>query len=416
MKTGSSKSLIVSVAVAAILGFMVAFQGTHAAEKPSDEVITSWVREAIGNDPRIASTDIDVRTYKGIVTLFGSVKNLGEKRYADLEAKKIQGVLGVLNEIVVAPDVRFDTDIAHDIMRRLINNAFIKAKGLDIKVSDGNVTISGTVSSRAESKEIELLASEVRGVKSVVNNLRIEFPSHRSDQDIKKDVISSMNRDVYLNGLPISVEVKDGVVTLNGSVGNAYQKKIAGDVSLWIGNVKGVENNLTVKWREEESVKEGPPLVSDDQLKGNLHLEFNEDTRLAPLSITIEASAGHITLRGSVPSYFQKQIAEQDASDVIGVSGVTNLLTVKAAGREDNAIRDDLQFEIKSDYALNIYDIDVSVKDGFVTLSGIVNSVYDKKRAGIMASRVLGVKDVVNNILVSTGSAFDCKHAELHIS
>ncbi|MGA1845232.1 MAG: BON domain-containing protein [bacterium] len=408
-----SKSLIAFVAVAAILGFMVLFQGVHAAEKPSDEVVTSWVREALGHDPHIVSTDIDVRTFKGIVTLSGSVTSLAEKRYAELEAKKIQGVLGVINEIVVAPDVRFDTDIAHDIRHRVINNAFIKAKGLDINVSDGHVTISGTVSSRAESKEIELLASEVRGAKSIINDLRIEFPSHRSDQDIEKDVISSMSRDVYLNGLSISVGVKDGVVTLNGSVDNAYQKKIAGDVALWVGNVKGIENNLAVKWQDEEAVKEGPPSISDDQLTETLRLEFNEDTRLAPLNITIEASAGHITLRGSVPSYFQKRVAGEDARDVIGVSGVTNLLTVKAAGRDDDAIRDDLQFEYKSDYALNIYAIDVSVKDGFVTLSGIVNSIYDKKRAGIIASRVLGVKDVVNNIAVSSGSAFNYKHAEV---
>ena len=106
--------------------------------------------------------------------------------------------------------------------------------------------------------------------------------------------------------------------------------------------------------------------------------------------------------------------AEEDAHDVIGVSRVTNLLTVKAAGRDDDAIRDDLQFEFRSDYALNIYAIRVSVKDGFVTLSGIVNSIYDKKRAGIIASRVLGVKDVVNNIVVSSGSACNYESTEVH--
>jgi osmotically-inducible protein OsmY len=200
------------------------------------------------------------------------------------------------------------------------------------------------------------------------------------------------------------VDVKDGVVTLNGSVGNSFQKKIARDTAFWVGNVKKVENNIEVKWQEEEGIREQSPKPSDDQLKETLRLEFNEDSRLAPLKIAIEALSGHITLSGSVPSYYQKQIAEQDARDVIGVSGVTNLLAVNAAERDDDAIRDDIEFEIKTDYALNAYQISVNIKDGDVTLSGIVNSLYDKTRARIIASRVLGVKDVLNNIVVKKGS------------
>lgn len=401
MHTRYSKYLLLIFAIIAFLCVRIGFKTALAAEMPGDDMITSWVDHALNEDPRIISTDIDINTYKGIVTLSGSVKSLAEKKYADLEAKKIQGVLGVINELSVTPTARFDTDISHDIQRRLINNAFIKAKGLGIHVSEGNVTISGTVSSRAESAETELLASEVRGVKSVVNNLVVAFPAKRADQDIRKDVISSMNRDVYLNGIPISVEVKDGVVVLNGSVSNAFQKKIARDTAFWVGDVKKVENNIEVKWQEEEGVREEPPMPSDDQLKETLRLEFNEDSRLTPLKITIETSSGQVTLRGSVLSYYQKQIAEQDARDVIGVSGVTNLLEVNATERDDDAIQNDVESEIKTDYALNSYGINVQVKEGCATLSGTVNTLYDKTRARIIASRVLGVKDVVNNIVVN---------------
>ncbi|MGA1838987.1 MAG: BON domain-containing protein [bacterium] len=398
------KSILVIFAIITFSGTRTGFKIVHAAEMPGDDEITSWVSNALNEDPRIVSTDIDVKTYKGIVTLSGSVKNLAEKKYTDLEAKKIQGVLGVINELIVTPIVRFDTDIAHDIQRRLINNAFIKAKGLDIGVSEGNVKISGIVSSRAEHAEAELLVSEVRGVKSVINNLTIESFSKRSDQDIKKDIISSIKRNVYLSELPISVDVKDGIVTLNGSVGNAYEKKIARDTAFWVGDVKKVQNNLDVKWQEEEGAREKPSSPSDDELKETIRLEFNEDSRLAPLKITIEALSGHVTIRGSVPSYYQKQIAEEDVRDVIGVSGVTNLLTVNAAERDDDAIRDDVEFEIKTDYTLYLLEINVSIKNRIVTLSGTVNNLYEKERAGIIASRVLGVKDVMNEIIYKSES------------
>jgi osmotically-inducible protein OsmY len=85
---------------------------------------------------------------------------------------------------------------------------------------------------------------------------------------------------------------------------------------------------------------------------------------------------------------------------VVGVSWVSNLLTVKTDWREDAAIQDDVQFEIDIDYALNSQVIIIHVKDGIVTLSGDVDNFYQKMHAAEVASRVRGVRDVVNTIKV----------------
>ena len=405
MKTNFLKSGVAIFTIMIALCCIMISHVSYAANMPSDDNITFWVREALREDPRITS-NISVNTYKGIVKLNGSVRNLAEKKYAELEASKIQGVMGTINELAVKPSFRFDADIFLEVWRRLFNSTFVKPKGLDVSLDDGVVTLSGKVESWAEFKEAELLASEVRGVRSVTNNITVEFPSKQSDQDIRNDVISSISRDVYLTGLPISVDVKEGVVTLTGSVGNAYQKKLAGDVILWVSNVKKVDNKLDVKWWKNEGVRKKISLPSDDKLKEDVRLELNEDERLDPLEINIDASSGHVTIRGSVPTYYQKTIAEQDTHNVVGVAWVTNLLLVNPAWREDAAIRDDVVFEIRTDYALSPDDIYVRVRDGVVTLSGNVNNFYEKSHAAAIASRILGVREVINTIKVNWSAKY----------
>jgi len=70
----------------------------------------------------IEASEITVRSQEGIVTLSGKVKNLAAKPCAALEAKKINGVLSVINKIVVKPSYRRDANIAKDVRRRILNS------------------------------------------------------------------------------------------------------------------------------------------------------------------------------------------------------------------------------------------------------------------------------------------------------
>ena len=371
------------------------------ADRPSDETITLWIKEALHEDPRIDASEVNVETDSDLVTLTGIVKNLAAKKYADLETKKIQGVRGVINEIVVWTKPRSDSDITKDILRKFLNIAGLKSCGISAEVVDGQVTLNGQVASWSERQEAELLATEVRGVKSVASNLQVLHKTKRPDDEIQKDIIATIDRDVYLSALPIRVSVKKGVVTLKDSVANAYQKERAWSHSLLVDNVKRVENLIDVGWWENKGVRRHLPVPSNEQLKKNVRDELVQDWRVAkPFEIVVEVADGNVTLRGPVPSYYQKRLAGRDAGEVVGVSWVSNLLTVKTDWREDAAIQDDVQFEIDIDYPLNSQVIIIHVKDGIVTLSGDVDNFCQKMHAAEVASRVRGVRDVVNTIKV----------------
>ncbi len=377
---------------------VIALPSLVLAANSSDFNITMWVKDALYRDVRVDSYDIKVSTTKGIVTLSGSVDNLAAKKYADLEAKKIDGVLGLINEITVSPTWRSDTDIRNAVRRRILNSAVIESEGISVKCVDSKVTLSGKVASYTELKEAELLASEVRGVKEVENNITFEWATKRSDQQIKDDAVATLKRDVYLVDLPITVVVKDGVVTLEGTVGSAYEKDLAEKDAQWLSNVKSVNNDLEVERSEKRGVREIEPSPSDANLKKAVRDELNQDIRLNASDISVNASYGGITLDGAVYSHYEKRLAEQDAYDVVGVGWVTNNLFARVDTREDWAILDDVKFNLDTDATTEGFDITVKVNNGVVTLSGNVNTWYEKLHAQEIADKVKGVKKVINQI------------------
>ena len=372
-----------------------------ADQRPDDVSIDHWVRDALREDPRVESSHVDVSVNDGVVTLSGEVRNLAARKYAVLEAEKINGVRGVVDKLAAQPSVRFDSDIASDIHARFWDSPIPGLRQVQVDVVDGNVSLRGKLANWSERREAELLASEVRGVRQVNNELSIEYASNRSDDAIRDDVVATIKRDVYLVGLPIKVNVLDGVVALSGAVGNAYQRERATSAA-WVGNVKEVKNELAVEWWEDEGVREKYPLPSDSDIRKAVRDELYQDLRVRePFKIDVDCAYGQVTLRGDVPTYHQKRLAERDAKDVVGVGWVTNYLTVKTNWRNDEAIRRDIESRFDSDYLVNGQDLKVRVKDGVATVSGNTNTYHERSHATDVASRIPGVVTVVNNVDVN---------------
>ena len=366
-----------------------------------DADINYNVTDALRADPRVNAFEITATTSKGIVTLSGIFDNLAARTYAVAEAKKINGVVGVIDKLTVMPKDRRDSDISNSVRRRILNSAVIKSQGLFVTCKDGVVTLSGTVGSYSEEQQAGLLATEVRGVKAVTNNIETKWGTTRSDVEIKNDAIAAIGRDVYLTGLPITVVVQNGIVSLGGSVGNAYEKDRAFDDVRWISNVKSVTNGLTVEWYEDHGVKSESATPSDDAVKQAVRQSLDQDSRLLAKEVTIRTLFGEVTLDGSVYSHYEKEIAEQDAKNVVGVAWVRNNLFVRADQREDWAIEGDVDFNLDTDAVTEGFGLVTRVNNGTVTLTGKVHSWYQRSHAYDVASRVNGVKAVIDNITVS---------------
>ena len=388
--------------VMAVLLCFIWVSAATSTDRPGDETITSWVKESLREDPRIDASRIHVATDAGIVHLTGEVPDLSSKKYAERETEKISGVRGVIDEMVVYVPYRSDTDIEQDLRRAFLNSADLALRSVEVKVRDGRVSLAGGVQSFAEKTEAELIATELKGVRSVENEIIVANRLIRSDQEIRQDIIDAIGRDVYLLDLLIDAQVDHGVVTLTGNVDTPYQKERAEEDCLSVANVKEVRNELSVGVPETVEVHRKSPTPSSSELEKNVYAELYQDLRLIdPFGIQVKAASGRVTLSGTVPSYYQKRLAAGDAHEVIGVVEVTNLISVDTAWREDEKTRDDVEFALDTDATLSGSDIQVLVKNGTVTLDGNVNTPYERDHATEVASRILGVRDVINSIHVN---------------
>jgi osmotically-inducible protein OsmY len=399
VQTIKSRNRFSSLVLVLACGLLLAAPAL-GAEKASDTSITMWVKSALRRDPLVDADKLSVSTDQGIVTLSGSADNLAARNRADLEAKKILGVRGILNKISVAPAFRSDTDIVHHVRRRILNDAVIESEGIRVSSLGGEVTLRGEVATWSEAEQAALLASEVRGVKKVVNDITSEWPTKRTDQEIKNDAVAALGRDVYLVDLPITVAVEDGVITLTGSVASPFEKDRAARDIRWISHVKSVKNELGVKPWENRGVRKKAPHASGAALRTAVRDELDQDDRVDASEIDVKASYGEVTLEGSVPNHTQKRLAEKDARDVVGVRWVTDNLFAKTDEREDWAIQNDIDFDFDTDFSLEGLDLDANVKKGVVTLSGTVHHWYQKSHAADVAGRVRGVRRVVDEIHV----------------
>jgi hyperosmotically inducible protein len=113
------------------------------------------------------------------VTLMGQVVRPTLKTDAERVVKRIPGVAGVTNEIVVLPLSPFDNRIRWGVLYAIYGNNALWRYGLGalptihIIVSGGNVTLEGVVDREMDKNIANLAANSVPGVFSVTNNLRV---------------------------------------------------------------------------------------------------------------------------------------------------------------------------------------------------------------------------------------------------
>src|SRR5882757_6123075 len=135
------------------------------------------------------------------------------------------------------------------------------------------------------------------------------------------------------------------------------------------------------------------PLMSNQMLERNVNEELLWDPKVDSEEIAVAADDGTVTLRGTVGSFRQKREARKAAERVFGVVSVDNQPDVRILNehrREEADLRGDVLRALKLD-SLVPTTVDVTVKDGFVTLTGTAYWQYEREEAEFIAGNVIGV-------------------------
>lgn len=139
-----------------------------------------------------------------------------------------------------------DADIKANIETKL--SAKPDMVNASVDVTDGVATISGECKDDACKAECEGLAKEVKGVKSVVNNLAVAAPPPPPSAPVTvtpDDPLTQAATDAAKDFPGVTTTVQDGVITLTGDIKKSDLQKLM--VSLNSLKPKKIENKLTVK-------------------------------------------------------------------------------------------------------------------------------------------------------------------------
>jgi osmotically-inducible protein OsmY len=206
------------------------------------------VIEALAFDPRVKADDIAVSVKEGVVTLHGTVPSLSQKWQAEDIVKRVRGIKGIADELVVdlpATHVRNDTDIALSIERRFESNAIIPS-AVRFVVRDGFVTLSGEVAWYYQCQEATYEARRVLGVRDVANLITVK-PIASPDADaIKKQIHNALARRADVDAKGIDVTVSGGSVKLSGIVRSWTEHDNATQAVWSIPGVTHVDNFIEV--------------------------------------------------------------------------------------------------------------------------------------------------------------------------
>ncbi|MBJ2175675.1 BON domain-containing protein [Aureibaculum sp. A20] len=214
----------------------------------------------------------------------------------------------------------------------------------------------------------------------------------RTDFSIKEDVLDELEWQPSIDETQIGVTVKDGVVTLSGTVDSYVKKREAEKAAKSVVGVKAVAEDIEVKYgttSHKSDTEIATAAVS--ALKWNIAVPENK--------IDVKVEDGWVYLTGEVKWEFEKKAAKKAVENLTSVKYVVNNISLK-----NNIDVSDIETKIKKAFERSA-DIDannISVKtDGHtVKLSGKVHSLKEKDEARNTAYFAPGVWSVDNELEV----------------
>lgn len=191
------------------------------------------------------------------------------------------------------------------------------ASDIAVAVKDGVVTLSGFVPSFWEKDAAEKAVKRVYGVRGIANDIEVKLFWQRTDPEIARDAVHELESHVSIPADRIKVTVKDGWVTLEGTVDWEYQKSLAQSAMKKLKGVSGVTNKIQVT-----------PKASAAEVKSKIEEALRRSAELDARRITVEIEGSTVKLYGSVSSWAERDEAERAAWSAPGTTMVENHILV----------------------------------------------------------------------------------------
>ncbi len=214
----------------------------------------------------------------------------------------------------------------------------------------------------------------------------------KTDLEIQKNVQEELKWEPSINASEIGVAVSNGIVTLTGYVDTFSKRKIAKNAAQRVVGVKAVAEDIVVKLLS--SSKKTDTDIAQAVVNA---LKWHASVQENRIKVTVEN--GWVSLEGTVNWAFEKEAAKLAIENLMGVIGVSNLITI-----EPKVSTTDVKAKIRSAFqrnsSIDANNIIVETIGSSVILTGTVRSFAEKQDAEDAAYKAIGITDVDNQLEV----------------
>lgn len=296
----------------------------------SDREIKAHVSQRLRYDPYVIEDNIDVSVRNGTVVLSGKVA-YPEEIHHIIEDAWVTGTqhidasgLEVMDDAVgegvrrgSRKPPRGDEEIRAALLDALQIDPRIISPAIEVDVSDGKVSLSGTVANLQEKRAAEQDAWNTTGVWSVLNDVTVQPKIPIEDNGIEAIVETLIESNVVLQHHDIEVSVRKSRVYLYGSVDNFFQRHLAEEIASNVNGVEEVQNQL--------ECSDGGSKLPDEKIRENIEGELLWSLYVNSHNIKVQVEDHIATLEGTVYSWLEHRAAIENAFEGGAIMVVSKL-------------------------------------------------------------------------------------------
>lgn len=211
----------------------------------------------------LAEDSIEIAVHNGVVTISGTVSEESHKILAFRTISHLPGVVRVENELVTTAEAaaenaaeNIDTWIGRKVKLSLLFHYNVNAIATTVQVKDRVVMLKGEASSMAQKELTSEYASDIEGVKAVINEMTVATtpePAKRTTREKIDD--ASVIAQVYAalmirhstSASKVDVKARNGEVVLTGIARNAAEKALVSKIVTDVNGVTDVKNQMTIE-------------------------------------------------------------------------------------------------------------------------------------------------------------------------
>ena len=215
--------------------------------------------------------------------------------------------------------MKSDRDLQDALLAALAWDPGVEVAQIGVTVKDGVVTLRGCVATPQENWTAEGIARHMVGVRAVANDLDVSPAGNAvlSDSTIAEIAANALEWDSGVPDGAVKVTVRNGWLTLTGTVAHQSARSAAELAVHRLRGVKGVANSIIVA-----------PDVSAGDVKAKIEEALARSAAIDAGRITVTVRDRVVVLTGTVRSVAERDDAERAARAALGVARVDDRLTV----------------------------------------------------------------------------------------